>query len=354
MKTLLARLVKGQILETKQAAQAFEQIMTGQAASSQIAAMLAMIQLRGPTVSEIVGAAQVMRAKVRRVTVPAGLVAVDTCGTGGDSSQSFNISTAAAIVAAGAARSAGVVVAKHGNRSVTSRSGSSQVLEALGVKLEVSDETLTQCLDEAGMCFCFAPAHHPAMKHVASIRQELGFRTLFNILGPLTNPASAECQVIGVFSSELTEPIAQVLAKLGLRQAMVVHGQAGIKSSNGGGLDELSTVGVNSISHLHDGNIRTYTVDGSSLGLPECDMASLQVDSPKASAKVIREILAGQKGPARDIVCLNAAAVLVVASISRDLAHGIELAAAAIDDQRAVSVLEKLVRLSQADPTPRL
>ena len=353
MKKLLTQLSLGQSLSRDQAVEAFEQIMTGAASPAQVAAMLSMIQLRGPEVSEIVGAAQVLRAHVRPVKVSAQKIVVDTCGTGGDHAHTFNVSTAAAIVAAGAARGTEVVVAKHGNRSVTSQSGSSQVLEALGVRLDVSDETLTRCLDEAGMCFCFAPAHHPAMRHVAAVRQELGFRTLFNMVGPLTNPAGATCQVIGVFSSQLTEPMAQALKQLGSRQAMVVHGQADVESPNQGGLDELSTCGVNTISHLCDGQVRTTSLDPRELGLKATSLDQLRVDGPKQSAAVIRSLLGGEAGGARDIVCLNAGAVLVVAGLTSDLAEAVAMAAQAIDRQAAVAVLDDLVRLTQADSTDR-
>jgi len=227
---------------------------------------------------------------------------------------------------------------------VTSRSGSSQVLEALGVKLEVTDPVLTDCLEQAGMCFCFAPAHHRAMKHVASVRQSLGFRTLFNILGPLANPAGATRQVVGVYSPDLTEPLAQVLLGLGAQQAMVVHGLA----SQIGGLDELTAVGVNRISHLCQGQVRTFEIDGQSLGFAASDLGPILVQSPQASARVIRGVLAGRPGPARDVVCLNAAAVLLVAGVAADLAQGVALAAQAIDGQEAADVLAKLVRITQS------
>ena len=351
MKKLLAQLSLGQSLSQSQAVEAFEQIMTGAASPAQVAAMLSMIQLRGPEVSEIVGAAQVLRAHVRPVKVSAEKIVVDTCGTGGDHAQTFNVSTAAAIVAAGAARGTDVVVAKHGNRSVTSQSGSSQVLETLGVRLDVSDQTLTRCLDEAGMCFCFAPAHHPAMRHVAAVRQELGFRTLFNMVGPLTNPAGATCQVVGVFSSELTGPIANALQQLGAHRAMVVHGQASDDSQRKVGLDELSTCGVNTVSYLFDGQVRTHTVDPREFGFSATSLDRLRVDSPKESAAVIRGVLAGQEGGARDIVCLNAGSVLIVAGLTDDFAEAVAMAAQAIDQGAAAAVLENLVRLTQTDST---
>lgn len=348
MKHLLAHVVAGKPLSVEQAVEAFELIMTGQATPAQIGALLAMIQVRGPQIDEIAGAARVMRAHATAVAVPQGLRVIDTCGTGGDQAHTFNISTAAALVAAGAGRPRGVAVAKHGNRSVTSRSGSSQVLEALGVKLRVAPATLTACLDRAGICFCFAPAHHPAMKHALPTRQELGFRTLFNILGPLTNPAGAAGQVMGVFAAELTEPLAGVLQRMGAEQAMVVHGQL----PDGAALDEITTAGRTRISHLRHGKIVTYTLDAATLGLPPADPGVLQVDSPQASAAVIRRILAGERGPARDIVALNAAAALVVADLAPDLAGGLALASDAIDQGLAARALEALVALTRADPTP--
>ncbi len=354
MKQTLNRLAAGQTLSEAQAVHAFDQIMTGHATPAQVGAMLALIQQRGPTADELLGGASVMRQHATPVTVPQGLRVIDTCGTGGDHAQTFNISTAGAIIAAAAGRPHNVAVAKHGNRSVTSKSGSSQVLEALGVKLNVSGPTLTRCLDDAGLCFCFAPAHHPAMKHVAPVRQELGFRTIFNLLGPLTNPAGAKRQVIGVFEPGLTELFAQVLNRLGSEHVMVVHGQ--MLADDGGhetvGLDELSTGGPSRVSHLQGGQVRTYQIDPASVKLPTATLASLRVDSVAASAGVIREVFAGKPGPARDIVCLNAAAALVVADLAVDLQTGVELAAQAIDSRAAAGVLDRLAQITQSDETP--
>lgn len=340
MKDILTALLNELTLSRQQMIDVFERIMTGQAEPAAVGAVLALIQQRGASVEEITGAALVMRDKVTRVTVPEGLTAIDTCGTGGDHAGTFNISTAAAIVAAGAGRSDGVVVAKHGNRSVTSKSGSSQVLEVLGVKLLVSGQTLTRCLDEAGLCFCFAQAHHPAMKHAAPIRAALGIPTIFNILGPLTNPASATRQVMGVFSHNLTEPIANVLANLGAEYAMVVHGK---------GLDELITWGKTRVSTVYDGTVNTTDVDPHDLGIKPCRVEDLQVDSPVGSATVIEKILAGDKGPARDIVCLNAGAALLVGGVAKDLATGYALAQHAIDSGKAKAALDKLITITQAD-----
>lgn len=346
MKSLLAKLVAGQSLSGEETVEAFELIMTGQATPAQVGAMLSIIQSRGPTVEEIAGAAKVMRSKATRVVTPPGLKIIDTCGTGGDHSGTFNISTAAALVAAGAGRSRGIAVAKHGNRSVTSTSGSSQVLEELGVKLKVEPVTLTRCLDEAGVCFCFAPAHHPAMKHVAGIRQELGFRTLFNLLGPLTNPALCTRQVMGVFDATLTDPVAQVLRELGSERAMIVHG-----TMDGKGIDEISTGGITRISELRNGRITTSQLDPQSVGFTPTSPASLKADGPAESAAIIRNVLRGQPGAPRDIVTLNAAAALLVADVVADLREGLALANEALDNRSAQAALDQLITITRADPT---
>ncbi len=352
MKSILAQLVTGQTLTVEQAYRAFDLIMTGQSTPAQTASLLSLIQQRGAVVDEIVGAAQVMREKATKVTVPDGLTAIDLVGTGGDHAQTFNISTAASLVAAAIVRKHGVVVAKHGNKAVTSNCGSSQVLQTLGVKLRVKPDTLTRCMDEAGICFCFAPAHHPAMKHAAPIRADLGFRTIFNILGPLTNPAGATRQVIGVFKAGLTVTLSNVLMKLGCEHAMVVHGQFPSPTGQAHGvLDELSTCGPSQISHVKGDQIKTYEVDPTTLGLPLSHPKGLHADGPDQSAKIIRDLLGGAHGPARDIVCLNAAAALVVADIVEDLIDGIELASDAIDAGGAQAALNKLVEITQADPT---
>ncbi len=354
MKPILAQLASGQTLTAEQAHRAFDLVMTGQSTPAQTAALLSMIQLRGPSVDEITGAARVMRERATRVNVPDGLTAIDLVGTGGDHAQTFNISTAASLVAAAAAKEHGVVVAKHGNKAVTSRSGSSEVLKTLGVHLMVKPDTLTKCLSEAGICFCFAPAHHPAMKHAAPIRADLGFRTLFNILGPLTNPAGATRQVVGVFAPSLTMTLANVLKKLGSEHAMVVHGQIPANTGRAhGALDELSTCGPSQISHVKGEQIKTYEVDPTTLGLPLSHPEALHADGPDASATIIRALLDGAHGPARDIVCLNAAAALVVADIAEDLVEGVERAAEAIDSGKAKIALDELVRITRADPTPQ-
>ncbi len=344
---LLPQLVAGTPMSAEQAVDAFETIMTGQATDAQLGALLALIQARGATIDEITGAAQVMRRKVTAIGVPPDLTLIDTCGTGGDHASTFNISTAAAIVAAAAGRPKNVAVAKHGNRSVTSRSGSSQAFEQLGVKLKVAPDTMTRCLDEAGICFCFAPSHHPAMKHAAPVRGQLGIATIFNVLGPLTNPAGADRQVMGVFSPDLTEPIAQVLARLGSKRAMVVCGRFG-----DGILDELTTTGITRITNGAGSKIQTSDLNAADLGLARAAPVDLQVDSPEASAQVITNVLSGRAGPARDIVCLNAAAALNVAGAAQDLKAGLRLATEAIDSGAARKTLQTLVAVTQADREP--
>lgn len=348
MKDTLAKLAAGQTLSAQETVTVFEQLMTGTATATQTAALLAMMQLRSPTVDEIVGAATVMRRHASKLQTPADLIAVDTCGAGGDGAQTFNISTAAALVTAGAGRAKGVVVAKHGNRSVTSKSGSSQVLEALGVNLHVAGETLTKCLEQAGLCFCFAPLHHPAMKHAAPIRNDLGFRTIFNLLGPLTNPAGARRQVIGVFAAKWTEPIAQALAQLGAEYAMVVHGLMPCADGASAGLDEISTAGPTQISIVRDGKVTTEQFNPASLHLAPATLDDLRADGVESSAAVIRSVLSGQKDAARDIVCLNAAAALVVTELADNLTDGFALAQQAIDDGAAQHALDQLIQITQS------
>jgi len=350
MKHLLGQLAAGQPLSQDDAIEAFELIMTGEATHAQTAAMLAMMQLRGLTVDELVGAATVMRRKAVPVDVPEGLTVIDTCGTGGDHAGTFNISTAAALVAAGAGRAHNVAVAKHGNKSVTSSSGSSQVLETLGVNIQVNDKTLVRCLDDAGLCFCYAPSHHPAMKYAAPIRAELGFRTIFNLVGPLTNPAGAKHQLVGVFSSELTAPLAEALGQLGAEHAMVVHGRIpGADGAHVDGLDELSTAGPTQVSTVTRGEVQTQHVNPDALGLSFSHPSALRADTPEDSAKVIRRVLDGEHGPPREIVCLNAGAALVVAGLAEDLSEGLQRAAEAIDNGAARHALRKLVEITTAD-----
>ena len=261
---------------------------------------------------------------------------MDTCGTGGDGVSTFNISTVVAFVLAGA----GVAVAKHGNRSVSSRCGSADVLEALGVKIELGPEEIARCLDEIGIGFLFAPRLHPAMKYALPPRREIGIRTIFNILGPLANPASASIQLLGVYDPRLTETIAQVLSLLGTRRALVVHGADG--------LDELSTTGTNKVTQLHNGEITTYYLDPKQLGLPSAKLAQLKGGLPEENARIVRALLQGEKGAKRDIVLLNAAAGFLAAEKVADFKEGLSLAAESIDSGRALNKLEQLIHLSQS------
>lgn len=344
---LLAELAGGHCLTRDQARLAFGAIMAGQAGQAQIGALLMALQVRpcGPAIDEIIGAAEIMRQHVRRIEVPAGMQVIDVVGTGGDHSNTFNISTTAAILAA----AAGAKVVKHGNRSVTSKSGSSQVLEALGVQLEVDDATLARCLGEVGICFAYAPAHHPAMKHVADARRQLGFRTIFNLVGPLTNPAGARRQVLGVYDEALTEPFAHVLDELGAVHAMVVHGTtpgSPDKTQGGAGLDEITITGPTRITTLNRGRIESIELHPQDLDIDLVSLSDLQVDGVERSARVVHEVLAGETGPARDIVCLNAAAALVVADLAVDLKQGFDRASHAIDSGKALATLSKLIEVS--------
>lgn len=347
MKEQLQAVASGKSLSVEQTIDAFELIMTGQASAAQVGALLGVLALRGPTVEEITGAATVMRRKVTPVQAPAGCTVVDTCGTGGTHSPIFNVSTTAALIAGAVGRPRNVVVAKHGNRSVTSKSGSSQALEALGVKVKVAPETETKCLDAAGMCFCFAIAHHPAMKHAGPIRAELGIRTIFNLLGPLTNPAGATRQLMGVYDAALTRPIAEVLQKLGAQHAMVVNGQFA-----GGVLGEITTTGLTQVAHLRAGSITQYTINPADYGIATPQPEALHVADAAGSAAVITRVLEGEKGPARDMVLLNTAAALIVADLAGDLKEGMALAGKAIDSGAAKATLEKVKAITQADPTP--
>lgn len=345
MKPSLAKLLAGDTLTRTEAHNLFSQIMTGQADSAQIAALLTLLATRLPTVDELLAVAQVMRQHVLPIPAPENVI--DTCGTGGIGSSIFNVSTTAALVAA----ACGIPVAKHGNRSVTSRSGSSDVLQILGVKIDASPSVQARCLAEANICFAFAPHHHPAMKHVGPTRQALGFSTIFNIVGPLTNPAGAKRQLVGVKSPQLADRVLTVLMELGAKRAMVVHGTEEISTPTAAifksaGLCELSTLGPTYIASFDGHKIDHRTLTPESLGLPRSTMAQLHVDSPEQSAALVRAVLAGQKGSPRDIVLLNAAGALWVAGKVHDLAAGLPLAAQALDSGAAAATLEKLAQLS--------
>lgn len=335
IRDILLKLCYREDLTRDEARDAFAHLMSGEASDAQIGGLLVGLASKGTTVDELVGAATVLREKVVPVAcTPASGVILDTCGTGGDVRGTFNISTCAALIAA----AAGVKVVKHGNRSASSKSGSADVLEKLGVKIEMTAAQMSRCLDQANICFAFARSHHPAMKYVAAARSSLGIPSIFNLLGPLTNPAGARHQLLGVFSPELTDRLAAVLRELGSERAWVVHAEDG--------LDELSTIGPTRVSELRDGRVSTWTLDPKTLRLPYARLSDLQVETADGSADAIRSVLSGEKGPFRDIAVLNAAAALCVAGSCTDLAHGLAEAVDAIDDGRAQSTLEALVRHS--------
>lgn len=315
MKDYLNRLIGGAHLTEAEAVAAMTTIMDGAATPSQIAALLTALRMKGETVDEITGFARVMRDKSLRVPTTRRPL-VDTCGTGGDTVKTFNISTAAAFVAS----AAGVAVAKHGNRSVTSKCGSADVLETLGVRLDLEPEAVGQCVDEVGIGFLFARNHHPAMKHAAPVRAEMGVRTVFNALGPLTNPAGATRQVVGVYNGALCERLARVLSNLGAEHVLVVHGEAG--------LDEIATFGPTTVAEARNGEVRTYTLTAADLGLPECNAADVAAGcDPTENAAYLLAILDGtDTGPRRDIVLANAAAALYVAGLVDSLRQGVAAA----------------------------
>lgn len=330
---ILAEVATGRPLSFESARDAFSIMMSGDATPAQIGAFLMGLRVRGETVDEIRAGATVMREKMLRIRAPAG--AIDTCGTGGDARGTYNISTAAALVVA----ACGVPVAKHGNRGLSSRCGSSDVLLALGVDIDAPFERIEEALFEAGIGFLMAPRHHGAMRHVAGPRAELGTRTIFNLLGPLCNPAGVKRQVMGVFAPEWTRPLAEVLGRLGSERVWVVHGA--------GGLDELSIAGPTLVAEWKDGGVRTFEVSPEDAGLPRGRIEDLKGGDPEHNAEAIRAVLAGVRGPFRDAVLLAAAAALVVADRARDLAEGAAMAAEAIDSGRAGKVLEKLVRITR-------
>jgi anthranilate phosphoribosyltransferase len=332
----LARLLEGQDLSRREARAVMEEVMRGEATSAQIGGFLVALRLKGETADEIAGCAEAMRAHVLAVR-PGREDLVDTAGTGGDGAGTFNISTAAALVAA----AAGAGVAKHGNRAVSSSSGSADVLEALGFNLELPVERIERSIDELGFGFLFAPSHHPAMRHAAPVRRELAARTVFNVLGPLTNPAGARAQVVGVYAPELVATIAAVLARLGARRAFVVHGA--------GGIDELSPAGTNLVCEVSGGKVRRREIDPLDLGVPRCSPADLAGGSPAENAETIRNIFSGVRGPKREAVLLNAAGAIAAGGHARDLRQGYGLAAEAVDSGAAAERLEALAAFSRAE-----
>ncbi|WP_417823640.1 anthranilate phosphoribosyltransferase [Thalassospira lucentensis] len=332
LKAILAEVATGEKLNEKQAEQAFNVLMSGQATPSQMGAFLMGLRLRGETVDEITGAARVMRAKATGIIAPEN--AVDTCGTGGDGSGTYNISTAAAIVAA----AAGATVAKHGNRAASSKSGSADVLMALGVNLDADMALLEKALKNINLCFMMATRHHSAMRHVMPTRVEMGTRTIFNLLGPLANPAKTKRQVLGVFAREWVEPIANVLNRLGSVHAWVVHGHDG--------LDEISTTGPTFGAEVKNGKVTTFEISPGDYGIEAVTLDALKGGDADVNAKAILDLLAGQKSAYRDIVLMNAGAALVVTDIASDLADGIQKAADAIDSGKAAETLQGLVTIT--------
>jgi anthranilate phosphoribosyltransferase len=336
IKEAIAKLVQGESLTQVEAQGVMYGIMRGEATNAQIASFLTALRIKGETAEEIAGCAQAMRAHSLKVMTKQQDELVDTCGTGGDGTATFNISTTVALVLAGT----GLRVAKHGNRSVSSRCGSADLLGALGVMIDLGPEEIARCIDEVGIGFLFAPRLHPAMKYAAAPRQEMGLRTIFNLLGPLTNPASASVQLMGVYDPQLTETLAQVLRLLGVTRALVVHGADG--------LDELSTTGDNKVTQLSDGEITTYHLDPRQLGLPLASLEQLKGGTAEENARITLGLLQGEKGPKRDIVLLNAAGALVAARKAPDFESGLGIAAQALDSGQALKKLEELIRFTQS------
>ena len=333
LKPTLAILQTGRPLTSSEASTAFEVILSGEASPAQIGSFVTALRVRGETIDEIAAGVSVMRANAMKVKTPTHVL--DTCGTGGDGSGSYNISTAVALVAA----ACGAYVAKHGTLAQSSKSGSSDVLQALGVELNLSANALAQCINDVGIGFLFAPNHHATMRHVAPIRKELGFRTIFNLLGPLSNPAGANRQLLGVFDKQWVEPLAQVLKKLGSERAWVVHGSDG--------MDELTTTGPSTVASLRKGEVNVFEVTPEDAGLARAKPEDLVGGTPSENAAAMTALLDGEAGAYRDIVLFNAAAALVVCHKAETLKEGVEMAALAIDDGGAKSVLANLVATSQ-------
>jgi anthranilate phosphoribosyltransferase len=332
LKPFIGKIATGETLSRDEARQAFDIMMSGEATPSQIGGFLMGLRVRGETIEEITGAVLSMRARMTRVEAPEG--AVDIVGTGGDGAKTYNISTCSALVTA----ACGVKVAKHGNRALSSRSGAADALAALGVNIEANPATIARCINEAGVGFMFAPAHHAAMRHVGPTRVELGTRTIFNVLGPMANPAGVKRQVIGVYHRDLVEPIAHVMRNLGAERIWVTHGADG--------LDEVTTTGVTYVAELRDGEIRSFEITPEDAGIRRASIDDLRGGSAEENADAIRRVLAGQPGPFRDVVLLTSAVALVVADAAPSLKEGVAKAAEAIDNGSAASVLERLVFIS--------
>jgi len=342
----IRKVVEGLHLNRSEAEALMNEIMTGQATNAQIASFLTALRMKGETVEELIGFAKVMRAKASPVPSKAAVGAAfsgtdremlgDTCGTGGDASGTFNISTATAFVVAGA----GIRVAKHGNRSVSSVCGSADVVEALGIRIDLPAEAVGRCIDEAGIGFLYAPLLHEAMKHVILARREMKIRTVFNLLGPICNPARATAQVLGVYNEDLTEIMAQVLCELGTERAFVVHGSDG--------LDEITISGESKISEVRGSEVRTYYVTPEDFGIPRAPISAIQGGNAQQNAEIIREILSGKEGTRLDVVLLNAAAGLVVGGKAASLREGIQLARESVQSGKALHCLEKLIALTHS------
>ena len=333
-KTLIGKVATGATLTRDESTKAFDYMMSGEATPSQMGGFLMGLRMRGETVDEITGAVTTMRAKMQRVAAPPD--AIDVVGTGGDASGSYNISTCAAFIVAGA----GIPVAKHGNRALSSRSGAADVLGALGVKIDLRPDEITRCIYEAGIGFMFAPAHHPAMKHVGPTRVELGTRTIFNLLGPLSNPAGVKRQMVGVFSRQWVEPLANVLKNLGSERAYVVHGSDG--------LDEITTSGPTAVAALESGKVTTFEIKPEELGLAPSKPEQLRGGDAESNAAALIEVLKGKKGPFRDVALLNAAAAIVVAGKAKDLKEGVAVATKSLDSAEAEGRLDRLIAVSNA------
>jgi anthranilate phosphoribosyltransferase len=336
MKALLALVAGGRSLSVDQAREAFEIMMAGDATPAQVGGFLMALRVRGETVDELTGGARVLRERMVKVAAPDH--ALDTCGTGGDASGTFNVSTAAALVVA----ACGVPIAKHGNRALSSKAGSADILAALGVNIDADPAQVERSIREAGIGFMMAPRHHGAMRHVAGPRVELGTRTIFNLLGPLANPAGARRQLLGVFASDWIEPLARVLGQLGAERAWVVHGSDG--------LDELTTTAASEVAELHAGRVRTFEVTPEQAGLPRARPEDLRGADAETNADALRALLDGVRGPYRDIVLLNSAAALVIAERAEDLRSGVAQAVAAIDRGAAKAVLARLAAISSEGP----
>jgi anthranilate phosphoribosyltransferase len=333
IKEAISKVVSGESLSKEEASNTMNEIMSGEATPAQIACFLTALRLKGETIDEITGCATIMREKVTRIQTNTEIL-VDTCGTGGDVSHTFNISTIAALVAAGA----GVRIAKHGNRAVSSQCGSADVLKALGVNTEADADKVARCIDEAGIGFLFAPMLHPAMKYAIGPRREIGIRTIFNILGPLTNPAGAKSQVLGVYDVGLTEPLAHVLKNLGSRHVFVVHGADG--------LDEITTTDKTFVTELKDGEVRSFVINPEDFDVTRANKADLIGGTVEENAKIALDILQGEKGAKRDVVLLNASAAIVTGGLASDFAEGIRLASESIDSGKAMKKLKTLIEVS--------